>query len=228
MNNLVELSNETHKDLKVVDNAVINAIKDQHVINIQVKEACLAATNFPMFFMSVPDMDRWAISAITSLETNKNLFVKDDAWQSAYQPTSMLTYPMIVMPAANKERQYTVGIREDSSSFSKEEGKDLFDSEGKASVYLSSIIKLIEADMQNEVHTVRFCKELDDLSLIAPVTIQVTYENGAVKNLGGLHTIDEKALQSLDITDLEKLREKGYLAPIYAMYNAAEEPAAAG
>lgn len=217
MNNLVELSNETHKDLKVVDNAVINAIKDQHVINIQLKEACIAATNFPMFFMSVPDMDRWAISAITSLEAEKNLFVKDDVWQSAYQPTSMLTFPMLVMPAADKERQYTVGIKEDSPSFSKKEGKDLFDSDGKASPYLSSIIKLIEADMQNEVNTIRFCKEIDDLSLIAPVTIQVSYENGSVKNLGGLQTIDEKVLQSLDVKELEKLRQKGYLAPIYAM-----------
>ena len=217
MKNLVELSDKAHKNLKVVDSAVIDAIKDQHIINIQLSEACIAATNFPMFFMAVPNMDRWALSAITSLETNKNLFVKDDTWQSAYQPTSMLTYPMMVMPAKDKERQYTIGIDEKSASFSKTEGTELFDEEGKASTYLSGIVKLIEADMQNEIRTIHFCKTLADLSLIAPLNIQVSYENGSANNLGGLHTIDEKVLQSLDVKDLDMLREKGYLAAIYAV-----------
>ena len=217
MKNLVELSSETHKNLKVIEGSVFEAIKDQHVVNVQLNEACIAAAHFPLFFMSDPKSDRMSLSAINSLEVNKNLFVEDGVWQSAYQPTIMLTYPMRVMPAADKKSQFTIGIDEENVAFSETEGTQLFESDGKASPYLSRIVKLIEADMQHEIHTIQFCTELNDLSLITPAVIQVVYAQGKAHNLSGLYTIDEKALENLDLEQLDGLRKKGYLASIYAI-----------
>ena len=217
MKNIVELSNETHKNLKVREGATLEAIKDQHIINIQLQEACIAATNFPVFLMPVPDTDRWSLSAIMSYETGKNLFVKGDKWLSTYQPNALITYPLFVMPIAGQKGGFTVGIEEQGSAFSENEGTPLFESDGKASIYLSRVIKILEASGQNEMHSIEFAKTLNELSLIVPANIQLKYENEQARNLTGLYTIDEKALNDLDTKQFEMLREKNYIASIYGI-----------
>ena len=50
-----------------------------------------------------------------------------------------------------------------------------------------------------------------------PANIQLKYENEQARNLTGLYTIDEKALNDLDTKQFEMLREKNYIASIYGI-----------
>jgi len=218
MKKLVELNSKAHGNLKIMKGAALEAAKDQHVININANEAPISCTAFPIFFMPIPDSKRWALSVITSLEAGQNLYIQDGEWQGTYQPTTLLTYPMQVMAIEdeNQERRYTIGIDEKSPAFSETEGEPLFDADEKATVYLARVTKIIEASIQHEINTIKFCNKLVELSLITPASIKVAYAKGAVNTLNGLHTIDEKALQALDIKQLGELRDQGYLAAIYA------------
>jgi hypothetical protein len=58
---------------------------------------------------------------------------------------------------------------------------------------------------------------LDEMGLIKAMDVLVHYADGRTHTLQGLYTPDEEKLQTLAIEELDKLREKGYLAPIYAM-----------
>ena len=217
MAKLQELTPDDHGNLKVALNSAIKVAKNQHLINLKVSEVGQAVTNFPVFFTKFTDDADWSVSAITSFDINANLFVKDEQWQGSYLPTGMQTYPFFLMKSPRKEGEITMGIDINNDAFSTETGEALFEDDGKASVYLSRLTAQLQSDMNNEVHTRKFTKKLDDLELIKAMDLQIHYADGAVNTLKGLNTIDEQKLQGLDIEQLEELRTAGYLAPTYAM-----------
>jgi len=217
MTELTELNPKNHGELKVATDSAIQVAKTHHLINIKVNEVGHAMTNFPIFMTRVSQATDWAVSAITSFEIEKNLFIKDDKWQATYMPTGMQTYPFFLMNSPQEEGQYTIGIDEANSAFSKDEGESLFESGEKASIYLSRVTSMLRGDINNEVHTYQFTKMLDEMGLIKPMDLLVQYGDGAINTLKGLHTIDEEKLQNLETESLDQLRKKGYLGPVYGM-----------
>ena len=47
--------------------------------------------------------------------------------------------------------------------------------------------------------------------------MKVSYANGQVNSITGLHTVDERKLNDLSDKDFSKLRKTGFLGPIYGM-----------
>lgn len=217
MAELVELSSKTHADLKLVENCALMEAKTQHVIGLKVSEVGMAASSFPLFFTKNSQTGDWAISAVSGLELNTNLFIEDDYWDATYLPTIMQTYPFYLMKSERDEGSYTIGIDEENKAFSKTKGKPLFESSGKASIMLSGITTMLEEDIKNQIHTHQYSKALDELGLIKGMNVLVQYSDGNTNTLQGLYTPDEEKLQSMSIEDLDALRQKGYLAPIYSM-----------
>jgi len=121
MAKVVALSGAKHSDLKVTPNCVVDAVKDQHIINVRVSEVSKASACMPVFLNKFEGTEDWSVSTITSLELNKNLFVVDDKWSVNYVPNSMKAFPFFLV-GGQKEDEFTVGIDEESSAFNKKEG----------------------------------------------------------------------------------------------------------
>jgi len=214
---LVELSAETHADLKVDPTCAIKVAEQQHLINLKVGEISMAVSSSPVFLSRVSEKADWAVSAINSFVMENNLFVENNAWTGTHLPIGMQTYPFFLMRKGEEgENNFTIGINENSDAFSKEEGESLFE-DGKASLRLSQATAQLEVEIKNDVHTYQFCKKLDELELIKAVDVQVIYQDGKVNTLKGLNTVDETKLVDLSAEQFEDLRKTGYLAPIYAM-----------
>ncbi len=217
MAELIELSKKTHADLKLLENCALRVAKTQHVVNVKVSEVGMAAGCFPLLMTKNSHTGDWALSAITGIELSTNLFIKDYFWEATYLPTGLQTYPFFLMKSEREEGAFTIGIDEDNAAFSKVDGAPLFEDSGQATPMLSSITKMLEADMKNEIHTYQFAKMLDEMGLIKAMDVLVHYADGRTHTLQGLYTPDEEKLQTLPIADLDTLREKGYLAAVYAM-----------
>ena len=217
MTELVELNNKKHLEMRVKPGSNVALAAKQQIMKLRVTEASKAATSFPVFFTRDPRNGAWVLSALSSFEPNQNLFVKQQRWDSAFQPTSVQTYPIYLMQSPNKENSYTLGILEQSDTFSKEDGEPLFDSKGRPSLYLSRIQKLLEADINNDFQTMKFSEKLAELDLLKAVNLSIQYQDDSVQNLNGLHTLDEDKLQSLSESQLLELNKLGYLVPIHAM-----------
>lgn len=217
MAELVELSHEEHGDYKLDTSAAVKVAEKTHILSLRVTEISRAACELPIFLTKSQQEGVTVISAITSLEVEKNLLVKDDIWKGIFQPTSMMTYPFFLMKHPSEENQFTVGIDPEHAAFSKEEGEALFEEEKKAGPRLSQITQLLQQDMKNDVHTYQFCKEINELGLIQPIEVSVAYEGGKVNKLKGLNTIDEAKLADLSEETYLELRKKNYLAPIYSL-----------
>ncbi len=214
---LTELKSDIHSDWKVAPNCALEVAATQHILNLKVTEIGKAVSNFPVFFTKMGEDGQWSISAVACLELDKNLFVKNGKWDATYMPTGLQTYPFFLMQAPDDDKKFTVGIEESNPAFSTTEGQALFESENKAGEMLSKATALLQDELKNEVHSYQFAKMLEELDLITPVDLVVQYVSGTNNSLKGLYTIDEAKLQSMDMEDVAKLRDKGYLAPLYAM-----------
>lgn len=217
MNKLVEVTADKHGDWKVRPNCALDIVAKQHVLSLKVSEVGKAATAFPVFFNKIADTREWVISGMMSLEPNTNSFIVDGFWDAQYEPIALQTYPFYLMKSPADDKSFCVGIDEANDAFSQTDGEPLFANDLTASPYLSQITTLLEDDLKNDVLTFRFTKQLEELGLLKALDLKVHYQDSTVNSLNGLFTVDEKKFQTLPIKDLEGLRDKGYLAPIYAM-----------
>ncbi len=216
MPELTPLSNENHRDLRVVDNAINLFAAKQHVIRVQATEIGKAVANFPVMFNRNPNSGNWAISAMTSLEADNNLSVKDGEWVAAYRPISLEAHPLYLLNAPETEEGYAVGIFEEGGDFSRESGERLFDDEGKPSAYLSRMTTLLEDGIEEEVRSQAFIKTLNELGLLRSIDIHVYYEDETIKTITGLMVLDEDKLKDLSAEQLADFNQKGYLVPMHA------------
>ena len=218
MAKIVPLNSTNHKDLKVSPNCVIDVVKNQHIVNIRVAEISKASACMPVFLNKYEDSDSWAISSVTSLEMNKNLFVVDDKWTVNYVPNVMRTYPFfVVVGQRDGNGVLTVGIDEEDKAFNTKDGVGIFDKDGKSTPAMSSVLQLLEADVQGKAHTVDFVKTLEKFDLIHSLIMRVKYQNGQVNSVSGLKSVNEKKLQELSDDEFIELRKTGFLGPIYAL-----------
>jgi hypothetical protein len=217
MSKLVELSKTLHKDLKLKENSLAQFAASQQLIRLRVTEVGKAATNFPLFFTRNQQDGSWVLSALSSFEPKQNLLVDEGRWNAIYQPTSIQTYPFYLMHSPKVKNSYTIGILESSGAFSKESGEVIFDSAGRASMYLSKAKSLLEASIQQDIDTFRFMKETEALGLVKAIDLQLVFNDGNTQNIAGLCTIDEDKLQSLTPEKMTALNDSGYLIAIHAM-----------
>lgn len=217
MTELVELSNSEHGTLRVVDNAALAFMKQQHILTVRVKEITQAISSFPVFLVKNPHTGMWNISALTSFDIGQNLFVDDNKWNAIFTPTSMQTFPFFLMNVAGENKGYTIGIAPQDQAFSTTQGQSVFEPSGKPSLLLSRVKTLLEADIKNDIQSYQFAQKLESMQLIKRINLVVQYGDGTVQTLKGMNTIDETKLQQLSNDDLGALNKQGYLMPIHAM-----------
>ena len=217
MSELVELSSTQHQGLKVRVNCGVEVAATQQIVKLRVNEVGRAAGNFPIFFTRGAQDGALVLSALTSFESQQNMFVKDGQWQSTYQPTAIKTFPFFLMRSKSDEKSYTIGIDEKNQVFSKEHGELLFEENGKASMQLSRAKVLLEADIQNDIHTFQFGKELEQMGLLKSIDLVVQYQDGTNQSITGLITIDEDKINTLSAEQLHGLNQQGYLVQIHAL-----------
>jgi hypothetical protein len=217
MTELVELSSKKHQELRVRPNCIVELAAKQQIMKLRVTEASKAVTSFPVFFTRDQRTGGWVLSALTSLENGSNLFVKQHQWESAFQPSSMQTYPLFLMKSEQQENSFTIGIMQQSDAFSKELGEPLFDTNSRPSLYLSRMQKLLEADIKNDIQTMKFSQKLQELNLLKSISLSIQYQDDSVQNLNGLHSLNEDTLHALSTKQIDELNKLGYLIPIHAM-----------
>jgi len=168
---LTELSATTHADLKMDPIGALKVAATQHMINLKVSEVGMAASSFPIFMSRASENADWNLSAINSYELNDNLFVQNDSWTGTHLPIGMQTYPFFLMRSPNDEKSFTIGIDEQASVFSKDEGEALFGEDGKASIRLSQATAQLELEVKHDVHTYQFAKKAEELGLIRAIDL---------------------------------------------------------
>ncbi len=217
MSELKAINAKAHGKTKIAKNNFVTFARKRHMLALRVTEVPRAIVDFAVLVSRHQHNGSFALSALTSLEPEKNLYIEGEEWSSSFRSTAMTSYPLFLMKDPDGSDQPVLGIDEGSEALAKKDGHVLFDTKGKISLWQDQQKKALLEDARNSALTQRFLQVLDDLNLLRDVTLNVHYADQEISHIRGLFMINEDNLQALSAEKLDELRKLGYLPAIYAM-----------
>jgi hypothetical protein len=173
------------------------------------------APTTPLAF--VEQSGQFELVAILSLTPGKNMFVGPDGrWLSDYVPALYRAYPFRVESRSGTD-EVVLCIDEDSALVVEEGagGESFFDADGGVSPALSSIVGFLTEVERGHKATRRAVAALAEAGVIQPWPITLKTAQGE-QAIGGLHRIDEAALNALGDDAFLSLRKLSALPVAYA------------
>jgi hypothetical protein len=208
MTRIVVLNNETHRALRVQTEPAARFGDNQRFVPVVVNEFSLAAVHYPILLSKDAETGQFYCGAMHGFDEGENLFL--DEGRNVYRPLNLQRGPFFT---AGSE----LAIDLDHPRVDAPDGHLLFDENGAPTTYLNSIIELMRELRPGLERTKIFVDTLTRLKLIAPVGIDVAFDDGTSRDVTGLYTIDQEALRTLPDSSVLDLFRRGYLQLIYLM-----------
>lgn len=187
---------------------------------LSASELAAAALAFPMAFL--PEGEGFTPVALLGLRPQENLFVAPDGrWLGRHLPAALRAHPFaFVQTADGQQRVLCVdqdsGLVTQADASTAQEGAPFFDDEGQPAQALREVLEMLRQMDAGRGHLQRATEELRAQSLIQPWPLQWQDARGATQSTGGLHRIDEAALQKVSDEAFLRLRHAGALPLAYA------------
>lgn len=212
---LAPINKEQHADLKVKPIDGFKFAANFHIASIMVHEFVRAASVYPVVFLEDKEQDEFKPVVLMGLDAGENLFVNDEGkWEASYVPAIIRRYPFALAKAPESDN-YTVCVDEESQYVSKDDGQALFDEEGNPTQVVDNIKRYLGELQQMEGFTKEFCKFLTEHNLFTPLNMRVKASD-QIKNITGCYVVNEERLNNLSDKSFMELKERRYLAAIYA------------
>jgi SapC len=210
MTQIVPLSKEAHRALKVDGRASAAYGDNIPFAQVTVNEFPLLVVHYPIFFSKNPNTGEFYCGVMLGFKESENLFLREWEDREFYRPLILQRGPFY---AHGPE----LAIDLDHPRVGAEGAKPLFTDYGEPTRYLQSIIWAFQ-DLKPGIETTSFfVARLLELKLIEPVDIDVEFEDGSTHKCVGLYTVNQETLSRLpDIVVLELFR-RGYLRLMHLM-----------
>ncbi|MBU3020609.1 SapC family protein [Aestuariibacter sp. A3R04] len=211
MQNFEPVNPQAHGDVRIDEHQLPALYSRFHMLNVELKEAVQASSEFPLFFSKVANSQRWTISALCGLGLNENVFVQLDEWVAHYTPLSLQTLPFSLQIEENNGK-HTLLIDLASAAVNTKNGSALFLSSKRPSAFLDNKRKLLEERSMAMAQTSALLEEMASMGLIRAVDLIIEYADNTQQRVGGLATVNEQQLQTLDAEQLALLNGKQCLS----------------
>ena len=217
-NNLVPVNRERHaaKAIRAIDG--FDFAKGFHLASVMVHEFTRAASVYPIVFVEDPNADSFRPIVLLGLDAGENLFVgADGKWQASYIPAIIRRYPFALARVQQNEDQFTVCVDEGSPLLvdQADGAQALFSGEGEPTEVIDRVKRYLGELQQMEVFTQGFCEFLSSHNLFTPLNMRVR-QGEALKQITGCYVVNEERLNNLSETAYLEMREKRYMAAVYA------------
>lgn len=218
MSNIVLLSKETHRDLKLKSNKNAFLARQISVCATCPVEFRNIQTHYPIFFQKNLERDQFAPMILLGLEPKENLFVSDTGWNSSYLPLVLDVQPFVIGRSSQESEQGNVFIDMDSpliADLADPNGVRIFEESGMESAYLKNVVQ----NMERLHFGLEFGKGYSDwlakYDLLEPFVLDIELKDKSMNRLTGFQTINEERFQELEDDLLLEMRQKGYLMPTF-------------
>ncbi len=212
---LVALNSTRHAGLRVREQSGFGFAARVHMAALMQPEMVRAAATYPIVFVEDREGDGFRPMALFGLREGENLFVAPDGrWLVSYVPAVIRSYPF-ALSRADPGGRPAVCIDAASELVSLTEGAALFDANGAATPALEAAKGYLASLRQMQAVTDAFCLALAERNLFTPFSMRV--QRGAqTLEVDGCYVINEERLDGLPDDRLAGLRERGWLAALYA------------
>ena len=224
MPNFEVLTADKHSDVRVDEDKLAKTFANFHLVNVEIKEAVQASSEYPLFFSKVSNQQRWTISALCGFAPKENVFETQGTWLAHVTPLSLRTLPFTLSYENDPTTPETL-LDMDSpavakgtdlkETVSKGSGEALFLSSGRPTAYLDNKQKLLKERVDAMQQTASLLNELAELGLIQPTDLLIEYADKTQQRVGGLAMLNEERLQQLSPETLSALNKKGVLSVLF-------------
>ena len=189
-----------------------------NAIPISYTEFALAARDYPIVFTSGDGGKSFAPVAVLGMAAGENLYVNADGWAPhVYVPAYARRYPFCMAKVTlNNVAQQNRMICVEKARLDDSGGEAMFDAQGEPSAIWRDMQRLLseyEADLERGRE---LCTIPADYALLEPFTMQAKPVKGDPLQLTGMHRVDEKKIEHLNVSQFKNLAKKGVLGRIYA------------
>jgi len=189
-----------------------------NAIPISYTEFALVARDYPIVFTSGDGGKSYAPVAVLGMSAGENLFVNAQGWApSVYVPAYARRYPFCMAKVTlNNVEQQNRMVCVEKEHVVESGGEAMFDDQGQPSAKWQDMQRLLaefEADLERGRE---LCSILGDYALLEPFSMQAKLNQGGGLQLTGMHRVDEKKIEHLNVSQFKNLAKKGILGRIYA------------
>lgn len=215
--NVETVDSTRHRTLRVKMDSGFDHAKAQHIAPVTLAELAATASSYPVVFIKRPADGTFMMVAMMGLRSGENAYHAPEFWESTYVPLAVQRGPFLIgyddrRPEAD---EITACIDTTSPYLSETDGIALFDANGQQTDFMQSRHQMLGTIFESQKVTDAFSKTMNELGLIVPMTLQLRMQNGDVRNVAGLFTLDEAKIKQLSADQLKSLHESDYLAPCY-------------
>lgn len=208
MTKLAILNSQAHRNLRVDAEPAARLGDNQRFVPVIVGELPYLVAHYPVFFSKDADTGAFYCGAMMGFDEGENLFL--DEGRDAYRPLHIQRGPFVTSGA-------DLAIDLDNPRVGEGKGERLFTDGGETTPYLESIKQLFRELHTGIERSKAFVAVLMEHKLIAPIELDVGFDDGSKRRVTGLYSIDQQALAELADAEVLDLFRRGYLYLIHLM-----------
>lgn len=222
MANLVTVDNTNHRQLKIEASKAELHGKNLNLIPVVMTEFVNLAVQYPLVITKNGDTGQFVFSAMLGFEAQENLFWKNDQWQGLYVPLQIRRQPFFIAnPDEGSEQaqngDYIVCFDKNSPAVNTESGIAIFDEQGAETPYFQQVKSILAVLLAGETENKKLLELLQQMDLLQPMKLDITFENKTSTTLNGLYTVDQDKLAKLGNEQILSLHKADVLSAIYTL-----------
>lgn len=210
MTNIVPLSKQTHRSLRVHAVASARYGDNQRFVQVIVPEFPHLVVHYPILLSKDAATGAFYCGAMLGFDEGENLFLQGVEGHEGYRPLNLQRVPFFAYGS-------DLAIDLDHPRVTTAEGQALFTEQGEPTRYLQSIVTTFRELKPGIEVTKQFIETLLQLRLIEQVDFDMEFDDGSGRAVTGLYTISQDALRGLPDATVVDLFRRGYLKLIYLM-----------
>ena len=210
----VAVSRENHANKAWKSVTDFSFAAQQNLISIAANELMQTVPVLPLGFAELSGV--LTLVGITSPEPGQNYFVDSTGkWLGAYLPIALRSYPFRMVKPEDQDNPILCVLEDSALVVETGQGEAFFTADGSPSDAIQAMLKLLSDSANSSQRTRAAVLALSAAGLMQPWPLKLQRGDTALE-VNGLFRINEAALNQLDATTLQALRDQGALNIAYA------------
>ncbi len=219
MTTLVALDPNLHRHLRLNPELIPASSQQLQMLPVVPAEFAQVASQTPIVLTKHGQTGQFVFVTLFGFSPGENLFWQQGRFNALYLPLQLRRQPFFIggegaeavlcLDLAHPALQTTAAMGDQDAA------EALFQPDGQESAGLSAAKACLAALLQGEQQQQQLSRLLQQLDLIQPLTLDITFADQQRQRLQGLYSIDQQKLAALSAEAIVQLHQGGWLAAIY-------------
>jgi hypothetical protein len=219
MTTLVALDPNLHRHLRLNPELIPLSCRQVQMLPVVPAEFAQVASQTPIVLTKQGHTGQFVFVTLFGLSPGENLFWQQGRFNALYLPLQLRRQPFFIggdgADAVLCLDLQHPALQATAQASTQDAAEALFQPDGQESATVQSAKACLAALLQGEQQQQQLTRLLQQLDLIQPLSLEITFADQQQQRLNGLYTIDQQKLAALSAEAVLQLHQGGWLAAIY-------------